>query len=651
MSFEGKLWDAVRELETGVAVGLTDALDTGWNIYLDAVRRLVIEALKRGDDPQEVGYVFGATIEAVSRLRSQKITDEEIEAEAIVAVFGKVSTKSRGAYRRGLDDGFDNPRKDFRKHYDDARAKNGLPRLDQDAVSYAEQLSTYCMHLNEELSGQWSMIEGQRFPALMSLMNEHHAVVAVGSSVRYWMRGRGIDGQLESRFLKRHDMATLYAGSLLPNPSRGLSKARATEAGKAATAGGAKLASAFELWDQWPGRRRLDGVGFFPGSCVNPPFVPAGYLNTWAGLSIRPRKARDGESGWGNIQRHLIEKVCGGNEKHATYLFDWFAQLIQEPQRKTGVAIVLRGKEGAGKSLVLDLFRRILGQSVFVASQPSQVTGQFNGHLEGALVLGVEEGFWAGDKAGEGKLKNLVTASRLSIERKGVDAYDAPNFTRLVIVSNEGWVIPAGSDSRRWFVLDVGDPPASTEERQAYFAPIFEEINGRGAQAFLDDMLGREITSDLFKAPATQALLEQRAASLDPMHYWLRKIACDGQTEALDPDTREPKLYDLRSGDEVPCSVVIEQIKAECKPYERRAVETRAGRVLSELGVVRKQTKSGREIRRYVYQFPFDFDAFKAAVLKRIGLDGYIAGDDVRDEFKVTSSNVVKLKRSGGARP
>ena len=41
-------------------------------------------------------------------------------------------------------------------------------------------------------------------------------------------------------------------------------------------------------------------------------------------------------------------------------------------------------------------------------------------------------------------IKSLATALSMPYERKGVDLYHAKNYTRLMITSNEPWVVPAG---------------------------------------------------------------------------------------------------------------------------------------------------------------------------------------------------------------
>jgi len=49
----------------------------------------------------------------------------------------------------------------------------------------------------------------------------------------------------------------------------------------------------------------------------------------------------------------------------------------------------------------------------------------------------------------EGVLKDLITGDTLMIEPKGINPIEYPNYTRMMITSNEGWVVPAGMFERR----------------------------------------------------------------------------------------------------------------------------------------------------------------------------------------------------------
>jgi hypothetical protein len=41
--------------------------------------------------------------------------------------------------------------------------------------------------------------------------------------------------------------------------------------------------------------------------------------------------------------------LCSGNEEHFQYFILWLASLVQKPNEKLEVAIVLQGDKGAGK--------------------------------------------------------------------------------------------------------------------------------------------------------------------------------------------------------------------------------------------------------------------------------------------------------------
>mgnify|MGYP000856866344 CR=1 FL=1 len=71
------------------------------------------------------------------------------------------------------------------------------------------------------------------------------------------------------------------------------------------------------------------------------------------------------------------------------------------------------------------------GGTLWGGSGVRYLVGQFNAHLASCLFLQADEGFWAGDKQAEGRLKGLITSEYQMIELKGVDhfsPYTGPVF-------------------------------------------------------------------------------------------------------------------------------------------------------------------------------------------------------------------------------
>ena len=141
------------------------------------------------------------------------------------------------------------------------------------------------------------------------------------------------------------------------------------------------------------------------------------------------------------------------------WLIGWLAYCVQHPGRQAEVAVVLRGLKGTGKGMVGQMLMRIFRDHSLHITNSKHLVGNFNAHLVDALFLFLDEAFWAGDKQGEGTLKALITERTLMIEPKGVDSFQMPNRLKILMATNNDWVVPASADERRYFVLDVSDMP------------------------------------------------------------------------------------------------------------------------------------------------------------------------------------------------
>ena len=105
----------------------------------------------------------------------------------------------------------------------------------------------------------------------------------------------------------------------------------------------------------------------------------------------------------------------------------------------------LRGKQGTGKTKIGEVLEALLGVHFKLVADPRYVTGRFNSHMISLLLLHADEGFWAGDKKAEGKLKDLVTGGKHPIEFKGKEAFWINNYVRLFVTGNQDWRYLRGS--------------------------------------------------------------------------------------------------------------------------------------------------------------------------------------------------------------
>jgi Family of unknown function (DUF5906) len=269
-------------------------------------------------------------------------------------------------------------------------------------------------------------------------------------------------------------------------------------------------------WIDHEQRRQFDGIVYAPGTNA-----ANGKLNLWNGFGCEPR------AGICKLYlEHLHKNICAGIGEHTEYLLNWMAFTVQHPDRQGEVALVLRGKEGTGKGMAAKQFGRLLGAHFRHIVHAKHLTGHFNAHLQHCSVLFADEAFFAGDRSHESILKALITEETLLIEPKGMDPFPVRNCVHLMMSSNSDWVIPAGADARRYFVLNVGD--ANIQDLE-YFAAIAKQMDNGGREAFLHHLLSRDLAKfDVRLVPQTKALSEQKAHSRRGVDRLIEIICHDG---------------------------------------------------------------------------------------------------------------------------
>ena len=371
--------------------------------------------------------------------------------------------------------------------------------------------------------------------------------------------------------------------------------------------------TAYQKWERWPGRRQYEGVGMFPGSSVNPSKAPKNYLNLWGGLQITPAKGD-----WSRVKNHML-MMCGGNEEHLNWLLDWNAQLIQEPQGKRGAAVVFKSSQkGAGKSMFAGFWLKIFGaQHVAIVTSSDQITGRFNAISGQSVLVFLEEASWGGSKQAGNALKERITGTMTTIERKGLDPFVQQNFTRYWFNSNEEWIAPVGTGERRYFIADFVSPHANDP---SYFEPLFQQMRHEGGiEAMAHELLNRKITSNLYDPPKTKGLENQRGESLSGIERFIFETAQSGQV----PRENEPSGYGCHElKDErvmIPSSAVRSAAYSHCDNHEARALDIRLAQILSEVGVTKTRKRDRSGTQKYVYLFP-PHEEFVALASKRLSL-------------------------------
>lgn len=275
-----------------------------------------------------------------------------------------------------------------------------------------------------------------------------------------------------------------------------------------------------KVWLANPRRRTYKTVDFLPGQ------EDTDCLNLWTGWATEPK---DGDCN--GFLELLEDVVCGGDTELATWLMNWFCNIIREPMNKPLTAPVIVGVEGAGKSLLFSYFGEILGRAYVSVTKDDHIHGRFNAHLGNVLLLHSEEALYAGDKKHAGIVRSLITDRYNMLELKGVDARQVKSYLRLAITSNDLYSAPVKPGDRRYNVFDMGERKLDA----ALQAKVLEELRTDGPAA-LHWFLVNEWDYDGAQ-PRTNikndALLAIKGINLPPIEaWWLHTL----QTAQLLPD-------------------------------------------------------------------------------------------------------------------
>jgi phage/plasmid-associated DNA primase len=206
--------------------------------------------------------------------------------------------------------------------------------------------------------------------------------------------------------------------------------------------------------------------------------------NIWSGFKAQKVEVVD-MSIVNVLLNHIREVWCCNNDIQYKYILSWFAQIIQTPYKKTGVALVLYGRQGTGKSLPLDIMLEyVFGKDISLATTGiGRLTGNFNNSLRGKLFTKCDEvsNINSGNEnfhAVFDKMKDNITGNSLEIEQKGKDPLQIDNINNFVFTTNNSYSIKIEEDDRRYNPLEVSDKYKGNHE---YFDNFLEVLSNDNA--------------------------------------------------------------------------------------------------------------------------------------------------------------------------
>ena len=152
--------------------------------------------------------------------------------------------------------------------------------------------------------------------------------------------------------------------------------------------------------------------------------------------------------------RH-INMFTAKRQNVTNWTLSWLAQNVQKPGEKIRWAVLMKGIEGDGKSIIGDLMRAVMGRANVKSVSPTVLTSDFNGFAEGSCLAIMEELRISGSNKFDtlDKLKPLITNDTVLIHRKGKDPYECWNTQNYMELTNYDNSLPLNNTDRRHMVI------------------------------------------------------------------------------------------------------------------------------------------------------------------------------------------------------
>lgn len=265
-----------------------------------------------------------------------------------------------------------------------------------------------------------------------------------------------------------------------------------------------------------------DRMDFLPGLTVE---VSERVFNSFAGYMHKVQPA---------INFQLCEPIlyqfrevwANGNASIYEYLLNFFAHLVQKPQQRMDTALIVRGRQGAGKGILVDFIgKKVLGNRWYAyIDKIGDLFKKFNAQFTNKLLTCVDETRTCEKSRGEisDELKAIITRTQVNIERKGIDVISVSDYNNYIFLTNRDTPLPIEADDRRFFAFDASEKHIGDTE---YFAQLAASMTTEAGEAFFQYLVQRDISQwNPRVRPVTSAKIDMKLDNLERPHQMLMQI-------------------------------------------------------------------------------------------------------------------------------
>lgn len=199
--------------------------------------------------------------------------------------------------------------------------------------------------------------------------------------------------------------------------------------------------------------RKYDKIELIPP----PKYCPENIFNSWKGFAIDKVSITQTYDEEVNFLRQHILRLCNYNQLVAEYVERWMLDIVQNPHRKSNVALLFLSQQGAGKE---EGFTKIISNSIgnLYYTKPTNadehILSKFNVSCKDKFLITIDE---LTKKVGYDHIdtiKQKITDDKVLITKKGFDPVEYPDYSRYVFLTNREVSLKVDQNERRFVIID-----------------------------------------------------------------------------------------------------------------------------------------------------------------------------------------------------
>lgn len=158
-------------------------------------------------------------------------------------------------------------------------------------------------------------------------------------------------------------------------------------------------------------------------------------------------------------------------------LLDWLAHVVRYPAQRLMYALLLRGAEGDGKTLIAELLRLLVGPSNWGLVTNDEINEKYSAWMENRRVVCAEEIKQHGQDALDviNRLKPKITNAHIAVRAMRQDTRVIDNYANLYLTTNYADAIPLTINDTRFLVLSTR---FNSKEEVEQWAAEFHDAHG-----------------------------------------------------------------------------------------------------------------------------------------------------------------------------